>query len=73
MFILGIITLVLEITAGFVDMQSTLYPTDVEGWSISDTAEIEGWSITRMGIVIVNFSRLMVRLHDAPISSVPLN
>ena len=62
MFILGIITLVLEITVGFGKMQLLLDRTDVDGWSIN-----------RIGVVIVNFSRMMVRLHDAPISSVPLN
>ena len=62
MFILGIITLVLETTLVFQEMQLFLDFTDriVQ-------------SSNRISVVSSIFSRTMVRLHDAPISSAPLN
>ena len=62
MFILGIITLVLETTLGFQEMQLFLGRT---GGDVR--------SSNRISVFIVIFSRLMVRLHDDPVSSAPLN
>ena len=56
MFILGVITLVLETVLGFQEMQLFLFPT---------TGSLFPSFITNF--IIATFSRLMVRLHTAPI------
>ena len=64
-FVLGIIMLVLETATVIQQMQSFLYPTAVNVWS----------SYRTKSIIVVGgtFTRLMVPLYDAPISSAPLN
>ena len=65
MFVLGIIMLVLETATVIQQMQSFLYPTAGNVWSPYRTKAII--------VVGGTFTRLLVRLYDAPISSAPLN
>ena len=65
MFVLGIILLVLETALGFQQMQLFLDPTAGNVWSSYRTNVINAVGAT--------FTRLMVRLHDVPIPSSPLN
>ena len=62
MFVLGIITLVLETVLGFQQMKLFLDPPSVIVWSPY-----------RINVIIATFSRLTVRRHDAPIPSAPVN
>ena len=64
MFVLGFITLVLETAFGFQQMQLLLGPTDGNGFSYrTDVLNVVGATVTR----------LMVRLHNAPILSALVN
>ena len=65
MFVLGFITLVRETALGFQEMQLFLDPTTGNVWSSYRTKVVI--------LVVTAFTRLMVRLHDSPIPSAPLN